>query len=550
MTKLRANKCGKPNAGPIVALFGLLLCFSDGFAASATSAASAAEASAEALSEQMLQALGGRSRWAGLTTLVNDSFQHRSQAPNTVRARISMDLNAGRWRIETTAPNLHWIRVVDAQSQSGWRLTETGVLEDLPKALLEEDLRWHRGHVYRSIHRIAKRDPALSLKLQDGRLEAYEGKTRLAWFSLSSNGEPYAFGALDDALGTRSGPWRFEQDGLRHPIWVSNASGTWRADLHTLAVNAVLDPELFVRPKYLRGAATLLGAWKGSGSFQSHPVEMNLDIENILSGAFTQWQVKIQSQQNLIFAGSLQTRRDLHGLRGDWRDSTGAQYEIESQLLGDCVVTDWGKGYSKYCLRAADQLQVEDYVRGTARPFAQYALMHQAEKATLLAAAQTPPDAAVTSANTAPACLDPRYREFDFWLGDWQVEANGRVIAYNQITPAQNNCAVHENYQVQGTGYLGQSLNMYDTNRGLWQQTWVDNGGMLLNLTGGRQGAAMVMSGTRQTRKDNALITVEERITWTPKADGTVRQLWQTRNEGSVEWNTTFDGVYRKRQRD
>jgi hypothetical protein len=517
---------------------GILLLTS--FAAAAAAAATAQPVSAEKrasacaqrennLDEQMLRALGGRARWAALTTLVNDSYQQRSSAPNTVRARISMDLRQDRWRIETTAPNLHLIRVVDARSQTGWRLTEAGAVEDL---------RWHRGHVYRSIHRIAKRDPALRLRCKDDRLEAFEGKTRLVWFRLSSNGEPYAFGALEDDIGTRSGPWRFEQDGLRHPIWVSNASGTWRADLQALQVNAALDPQLFVRPKFLHGAAALPGAWHGAGSFQGNAVDMSLTIEPILGGAFTEWQIGINAGPQTLFEGKLHTRRDLAGLYGDWRDSSGAQYRVASELLGDCLVSDWGKGHSKYCLSAIDQMRVTDFARGVQTPFAEYVLTRAPKQSA----------AADGKQKTAPACRDPKFREFDFWLGDWQVEAKGKLIAYNQITLAQNGCVLRENYSVQSTGYLGQSLNMYDATRGQWQQTWVDNGGLMLQLSGGLQGAAMVLEGTRQTRQDDALVTVQERIRWTPNADGTVRQLWQTRRAGNSEWTTSFDGIYRRRQ--
>jgi hypothetical protein len=33
------------------------------------------------------------------------------------------------------------------------------------------------------------------------------------------------------------------------------------------------------------------------------------------------------------------------------------------------------------------------------------------------------------------------------------------------------------------------------------------------------------------------------RITWTPNADGTVRQLWESTNEAGA-WTVAFDGTY------
>jgi hypothetical protein len=38
-----------------------------------------------------------------------------------------------------------------------------------------------------------------------------------------------------------------------------------------------------------------------------------------------------------------------------------------------------------------------------------------------------------------------------------------------------------------------------------------------------------------------------ERITWTPNADGTVRQHWEQSADGGKTWETAFDGLYRRK---
>ncbi len=497
--------------------------------------------SAETRSERMLDALGGRARWATLTSLVNDSYQHRSEAPTLVSARITLDLTAPRWRIETTAPDLHTVRVWDGTRELGWRLTRDASVEDLPKTVRDEDLRWHRGHLYRNLHQIAKRDSALTLRIVDDRLEAYEDKQRVIWFRLTSEGEPYAFGALDDALGSRCGPWNFERDGLRHPSWVSNASGTWRADVYELATNVELEDALFARPKFLQGMPALLGTWRGSGEFLGKAAQMDLQIEDRLANAFVRWQINVKYAQQLAFSGELNARRDLQGLHGTWIDSSGEQLPVSSLILGDCVRSDWQKGYSRYCLRAADVLSIEDFSRDAAVPFGRYELKR--------VASTTSPTAVPTSASkpnaSALPCPSKRYREFDFWLGNWQVETNGQVIASSRITLAQNGCVLHEDYRIAASGYHGQSLNIFDASRGTWHQTWVDNSGMLLRLDGGLRDGVMVLEGARQLREGEGLIEQRERIRWTPNADGTVRQQWESRKAGG-EWTTAFDGIYRK----
>jgi len=41
-------------------------------------------------------------------------------------------------------------------------------------------------------------------------------------------------------------------------------------------------------------------------------------------------------------------------------------------------------------------------------------------------------------------------------------------------------------------------------------------------------------------------LTIYDRITWTPRADGTVRQLWETSADGKT-WSAIFDGLYSRK---
>ena len=203
--------------------------------------------SAEAFAERMLAAIGGRAAWARTTNTINDSQQNRAGEPTVVRAVITMDFTRPRFRIEITGTNLHVIRVIDGDRN--WRLTRAGTIEAVPDTILAEDLRWYAGHVYRTLHRVAARDPALTLAVnQRGRLEVYERGTRIAWFAVDARGEPYAFGAHGDDVGSISGPWEFERGGIRHPTWVSSPDGTWRAAVRSLEPNVRLDEALFARP--------------------------------------------------------------------------------------------------------------------------------------------------------------------------------------------------------------------------------------------------------------------------------------------------------------
>jgi hypothetical protein len=210
-------------------------------------AAHTAPPSAGAHAERMLEALGGRAAWAAAKNTVNDSQQNRAGEPAVVRAVITMDFERPRFRIETTGPNLHLIRVIDGDRH--WRLNREGRIEPVPADLVAEDRRWYEGHVYRTLHRIARRDPALGLALgTDGRLEVHEAGKRVFWFKLDVRGEPYAFGAHDDDAGSVCGPWEYVKAGIRHPLWVSSRDGTWRAMIKSLEVNVPLPASLFAQP--------------------------------------------------------------------------------------------------------------------------------------------------------------------------------------------------------------------------------------------------------------------------------------------------------------
>lgn len=204
-------------------------------------------ANAEALADKMLERLGGRAAWASLKNTINGSQQNRAGEPTVVYSVITMDFERPRFRIETTAQDLHLIRVIDGDDS--WRLRMNGNIEGVPADRFDEEMRWYGAHLYRTIHRIAARDPALSLGLgEGGRLEVFDGDQRIMWLRLDAKAEPYSFGFYDNDVGSLSGPWDFVRDGIHHPRWISSSDGTWRAAVKSLEINVPLHDSMFARP--------------------------------------------------------------------------------------------------------------------------------------------------------------------------------------------------------------------------------------------------------------------------------------------------------------
>ena len=145
-------------------------------------------------------------------------------------------------------------------------------------------------------------------------------------------------------------------------------------------------------------------------------------------------------------------------------------------------------------------------------------------------------------AQQRPTCTAPEFRQFDFWVGKWDVTTpDGKPAGTNEITRELKDCVLHEHWQGAGGGN-GESFNIYDRTTRKWHQTWVADGGMLLLLDGGLDAGRMVLSG--RTSSPSQPATVLNRITWTPSDRDHVRQLWETSPDDGKTWTVLFDGRY------
>ena len=153
------------------------------------------------------------------------------------------------------------------------------------------------------------------------------------------------------------------------------------------------------------------------------------------------------------------------------------------------------------------------------------------------------------TAAPAPAvkCTAPAYREFDFWIGEWDVhDPAGKRVGENRISRIHDGCALLEEWRGNG-GVSGSSVNVYDRERGRWHQTWVDSGGGLLVLHGGFADGAMTLSGESLEAGPPVKRSLQ-RIRWQLQPDGRVRQLWEASTDDGRAWTIAFDGWYTKRK--
>lgn len=148
------------------------------------------------------------------------------------------------------------------------------------------------------------------------------------------------------------------------------------------------------------------------------------------------------------------------------------------------------------------------------------------------------------AAHATPACAGGPFREFDFWLGEWEVrDAAGKIAGENRISMEVNGCVIVEHWRG-AKGGTGQSLNYYDPAEKRWKQLWIGLG-LMLHMEGAFADGSMRLEGPLQYLEQGRTTTL--RGTWTPLSDGRVRQHFEESVDGGKNWTTWFDGYYMRR---
>jgi tetratricopeptide (TPR) repeat protein len=133
------------------------------------------------------------------------------------------------------------------------------------------------------------------------------------------------------------------------------------------------------------------------------------------------------------------------------------------------------------------------------------------------------------------------YRQFDFWVGDWEVHSQGQKAGTNSIQKVAGDCILLENWTSASGISVGKSINFYHPHKKKWVQLWVDSSGLVLPIEGEYRDGAMHFRGEYLYRNGNRALF---RGTWTPLPDGRVRQFLEQSTDEGKTWNVWFDGYY------
>ncbi len=139
-----------------------------------------------------------------------------------------------------------------------------------------------------------------------------------------------------------------------------------------------------------------------------------------------------------------------------------------------------------------------------------------------------------------PCMYSPEYRQFDFWLGEWDVQISGQTVGTNSVQSILDGCVLLENW-TGGRGGTGKSFNFYDASTGKWQQTWVSSTGSVLNYTGEYKDNALRYAGETRTKSGDVTL---HRMTFFNLGAERVRQFAEQSTDNGKTWIVTWDAIY------
>ena len=156
------------------------------------------------------------------------------------------------------------------------------------------------------------------------------------------------------------------------------------------------------------------------------------------------------------------------------------------------------------------------------------------------------------SSTAQKPCSLPVFRQFDFWVGEWEAYGpKGNKGGDSKISIILDSCIILEEWTSanvqQGLRYAGKSFNTYNTATKQWQQTWVDNtGGTTEYLRGDGSDGKIIFYADRVVGSQGKVFM--RRLTFTKLNNDKVRQFGERSDDGGITWTTEYDLEYRRKK--
>ena len=134
--------------------------------------------------------------------------------------------------------------------------------------------------------------------------------------------------------------------------------------------------------------------------------------------------------------------------------------------------------------------------------------------------------------------------ELDFWLGIWSVSWRDGGHGTNELTRILGNKVIDEHFRgASPRGTLeGRSWSVYDPDRRLWRQTWVDDSGSYLDLVGERVDGWFAFGRAAPELGDRG----RQRMVFRDVAPDAFRWTWEASLDHGTTWETRWEIAYRR----
>ena len=143
--------------------------------------------------------------------------------------------------------------------------------------------------------------------------------------------------------------------------------------------------------------------------------------------------------------------------------------------------------------------------------------------------------------------LPAEARQFDFWLGEWDLTWEGGD-GTNSISRILDGQVIQERFAARQDdpnvpALQGLSISVYIPALGKWRQTWVDNNGSYMDFIGGFVGGEMALSMVRTLNgKTNTYCMVFYNIT-----EDSLDWDWKRSEDGGQSWQLQWRIHYQRR---
>ena len=143
-----------------------------------------------------------------------------------------------------------------------------------------------------------------------------------------------------------------------------------------------------------------------------------------------------------------------------------------------------------------------------------------------------------TRHGSAPlACTAAESRQFDFWIGEWELERSDGARARVRVTSTHDGCVIQEDFDASPAMPLtGRSLASWDPQTRGWKQTWVDNFGSFFTFTGGFENGRMTLTAPYVNAGKASL----HRRVWSSITSDSFEWDWVTSDDDGKTWRPAW----------